>query len=71
MSLKYYPAREIIFPIEYIIANLAGLPVRILRNEPNDNIWIKYPKLTTLLPNPKQIPKPMSLSVYPRLGKQD
>lgn len=60
---NHYPARDMILPIEYIIANLAGLPVIILRKDPKERICMKYPRLLPYLPSPKQIANPISLSV--------
>lgn len=38
-----YAAKANTLPKEYMIANLAGLPVTILNIDPNDNISITYP----------------------------
>jgi hypothetical protein len=35
-----YPAMDMIFPKENKTANLAGLPVARLRNEPKERSWM-------------------------------
>ena len=42
---KSYPAIEMMFPKEKRIANLAGLPVARLKNDPKDSSWMIYPIL--------------------------
>ena len=38
---------DIMFPNENRIANLAGLPVARLKNDPNDNSCMRYPASKT------------------------
>jgi len=40
IEYTFYPAREMMFPKEKSTANLAGLPVAKLRNEPNERSWM-------------------------------
>lgn len=54
-----------------MIANLAGLPVAKLKNAPNDNICIKYPKVSHTLPKAQHIANPINLSFHDKLGKHD
>jgi hypothetical protein len=66
-----YAAKASILPIEYMIANLAGLPVAKLKNAPNDNICMRYPKVRNMIPKAQQMANPISLSFHDKLGKHD